>query len=93
MTVSVKLHTKGRTIQGLCKVDGLENSDGTMKTLTFSSGEGPNEMKIRVPPELVPFITKGDGVYVAVTFVKTIAEVENENALILPGDPQYKELN
>lgn len=87
MSVDVKLLTQGRSINGQCKVDGLFDLDGTkLKTLTLSSGEGPNEMKIRLPPELVPFMTKGDVVYVSLTIVKTIAEVANESSLILPGN-------
>lgn len=79
------INVKANQFQAMLHADGMTGLDGQLTTLSLRSKDG--RMSLLVPPQMFPFIAKGDVVFVSMTVVKPQLEIEQEpsSSLIMPG--------
>lgn len=79
------INVKANQFQAMLHADGMTGPDGELTTLSLRAKDG--RMCLLVPPQMFPFIRRGDAVFVSMTVVKPQLEIEQEPAspIIIPG--------
>ena len=69
MSDAIEIRQQAGNMSGQFEVKGLVNANGALTTMTLDAGD----VKITLDPKHLPFVQKGDTVFIAINVIKTVA--------------------